>query len=271
MALWRYNLYIINSIHFKVLNDLNYFSDFQQIDEFVQPSLPSSFFIFPSPIKLLHAWFWSIQFPCRAPGNRQAALCLHRFACSGHFEKWSRMTCTFMSGFFESVWRFWHSPVLQRVSILFPFTAERCSTVWMGHTLYTLLECTLGITSWRSSRPSASWPPCLLSPWNMASPGNQGQSGLPGFGPWGCNLGTLHSLSPSSHRWLQTPVPGLGSEPSYITWTSYDRYIQLIGLRILISESIEDFEMSCEEQKWDRGGICGNYELSLGVLCLSLP
>ena len=40
---------------FKVLNDLNYFSDFQQIDEFVQPSLPSSFFIFPSPRKLLHA------------------------------------------------------------------------------------------------------------------------------------------------------------------------------------------------------------------------
>lgn len=127
------------------------------------------------------------------------------------------------------------------------------------------------ITSWHSSRPPASWPPCLLSPWNTASPGNQGQSGLPGFGPWGCNLGTLHSLSPSSHRWLQTPVPGLGSEPSYITWTSYDRYIQLIGLRILISVSIADFEMSCEEQKWDRGGICGNYELSLGVLCLSLP
>lgn len=96
MALWRYNLYIINSIHFKVLNDLNYFSDFQQIDEFVQPSLPSSFFIFPSPRKLLHAWFWSIQFPCRAPGNRQAALCLHRFACSGHFEKWSRMTCSLL-------------------------------------------------------------------------------------------------------------------------------------------------------------------------------
>lgn len=52
MAKLRYNLYIINSIHFKVLNDLNYFSDFQQIDRFVQPSLPSSFLIFPSPRKL---------------------------------------------------------------------------------------------------------------------------------------------------------------------------------------------------------------------------
>lgn len=61
----------------------------------MQPSLPASFFIFLSPRKLPHACFRSSQLPCRAPGNRQPALCLHRFACSGHFEKWHRAMCVF--------------------------------------------------------------------------------------------------------------------------------------------------------------------------------
>ena len=183
MALLRYNLYIINSIHFKVLNDLNYFSDFQQIDGFVQPSLPSSFFIFPSPRKRPRAWFWSIQFPCRAPGNRQSALCLHRFACSGHLEKWIGWHVVFYVWLPSVCVTFLASPVLWRVSILFPFTAEPCSTVWTGHTLCTLSGVYSRTTSWRSFHLPASWPPCLLFPWNTASAGNQGQSGLPGFGP----------------------------------------------------------------------------------------
>lgn len=228
MAFLRYNLYIINSIRFKVLNDLNYVSDSQQIDGFVQPSLPASFFIFPSPRKLPRACFRSGQFPCRAPGNRQPALCLHRLACSGHFEKWRRAMCVFHIWLFQAVWRFWFLCVVA-CQDFFPVPRwavfhhvdrpQPVHTFWsaLSYSLMAFLSSTCLLTSL----------PAL--PMEHGLPRDPGQSGLPGFGPWGCNLGTLHSVPPPSHLWLQIPVPGSGSEPSYITWRSHNHYIELIG------------------------------------------
>lgn len=157
MAKLRYNLYIINSIHFKVLNDLNYFSDFQQIDRFVQPSLPSSFLIFPSPRKLPMPDS-GLSNSHAEPQETASLLSVSADSPALDVSRNGIMRCVAFYIWPLSVGVTFLALlcVVARGSIWFPFTAEQCSTLWTGHIRAHFLQYTLLASSRHSFHPPAS-------------------------------------------------------------------------------------------------------------------
>ena len=145
---------------------------------------------------------------------------------------------SFTSGLVQAVWRFWSLCVVA-CQDFFPVPRwavfHHVDSPQPAHTFCSVLSYSL--MAFLSSTCLLTSLPAL--PMEHGLPRDPGQSGLPGFGPWGCNLGTLHSIPPPFHLWLQIPVPGSGSEPSYITWRSYDHYIELIGRGFWSQEALQ--------------------------------
>lgn len=144
--------------------------------------------------KLPRTCFRSSQFPCREPQETAGLLSVSTDWPAPDTLRNGVARCMPFIWLFQAVWRFWSLCVVA-YGIFSRSHAEQCSTMWTG-LQYTLSQVHSLTASWRSFHPPASCPPCLLSPWNRPPQGSRSVYGLPGFGPWGCNLGTLHSVPP---------------------------------------------------------------------------